>query len=415
MNLSALGLFLLLVGTVFVPPELFSFLTVVFLLIIISASSFRIPRDVIKFILPLIVIILVGLLSALRNPFYDVVKDVWYIGKPIALLMLGYMLMLRIRDVGLLVQIVLFASVIAACWHLSAFVLDPNLIRSAVPVIRQAAGPGYFLAAIAMAIAIGCLLPGARPIRFGKKTLAIILMLCGTSLVLSFSRTYWLSMAILSLAVLGALTDKLSDKRKLTLFLILLFAVVLGMFGSESIQYDSRMNMFGKIAHSIEEISVSDYATEEKINQNWRGYESYKAILTFTQGSALEQVIGRGLGALIDLGIHMQLSEITYRYIPILHNGYLYILVKAGLMGLLLYVWFLRRLLARARSLAKEQQPQETVFAGRMLAGLMWTFVFSTMVIAGVFNREVLHAATLIAGAFCAVQIRGAHSCERQS
>ena len=52
-------------------------------------------------------------------------------------------------------------------------------------------------------------------------------------------------------------------------------------------------------------------------------------------------IIGKGFGALVDLKFKAPLSSENIRFIPILHNGYSYILFKTGIIGLFLYLIFL--------------------------------------------------------------------------
>jgi len=185
----------------------------------------------------------------------------------------------------------------------------------------------------------------------------------------------------------------------------------LALLGSE--QQGLKGSVVGRLAYSIDEIAISDYSTAENISRNWRGFESYRALLTYSQGSVLEQVGGKGFGALVDLGIQIQLGSEIFRYIPKLHNGYLYLLVKTGLIGLLLYIWFLYRLQTRASALVN-QKTRQGIFAGRILSGLAWSVVFATLVVAGVFNRDALTTATLIIGALYALQERGSSQANPQ-
>jgi O-antigen ligase len=411
MNLPAAGFFLLLMGATFIQSEPFSICVLICLVIAICFSSLRIPRDVIRLVVPLFLIILIGLTGAAEKLSYNVLKDVWYVTKPIALLMLGYMLMLRIRDLESLIRVVLVVAAIVACWHLAAFVATPSLLQSAIPEIRKSAGAGYFIVTIAIAMAIGCWLQGLRPFQKGRVTLAVIMLLCSASLILSFSRTYWVSMVVLLLALFGVSTVRISRRVVIIFMIVSAFMAVaaLALLGSE--QQGIYASAVGRVAHSIDEITISDYLTDEDISRNWRGFESYKALLAYSRGSILEQVVGKGFGALVDLGIYMQLGDETFRYVPILHNGYLYLLVKTGFVGLLSYVWFLHHLQKRSRTLA-DQKTREGIFAGRLLSGLAWSVVFATLVIAGVFNKEALTAATLIIGAMYAVQEIRSQSCE---
>ncbi|MGC3977978.1 MAG: hypothetical protein QM751_06935 [Paludibacteraceae bacterium] len=64
------------------------------------------------------------------------------------------------------------------------------------------------------------------------------------------------------------------------------------------------------------------------------------AIDTYADGNFLELFFGKGLGQLIDLKMYIELAGTDWRYIPVLHNGYAYILVKTGIIGVLFFVIF---------------------------------------------------------------------------
>ena len=108
------------------------------------------------------------------------------------------------------------------------------------------------------------------------------------------------------------------------------------------------MSLIGKFEHSVTEVAISDYEDMSDINLNWRGFESYRAYLTYLDGSLFEKAFGQGFGAMVDLGFDMPLggdASISFRYIPVIHNGYMYLLVKYGLIGVLIYLYYIFKLI----------------------------------------------------------------------
>ena len=61
---------------------------------------------------------------------------------------------------------------------------------------------------------------------------------------------------------------------------------------------------------------------------------------SYLTGSFLSIIIGKGFGYLLDIGFIQILADIKIRYIPFLHNGYVYILLKTGFIGLFSYLLF---------------------------------------------------------------------------
>ena len=101
----------------------------------------------------------------------------------------------------------------------------------------------------------------------------------------------------------------------------------------------------GKILRSFQEIVPNE---DQNINSNWRAVESAVAVNSFINGSLFEILFGHGLGFRLSLGFEMILADVKFDSIPILHNGYLYILLKYGIFGLFLWYKILSSLVQKA-------------------------------------------------------------------
>ncbi len=153
------------------------------------------------------------------------------------------------------------------------------------------------------------------------------------SFVLSFSRTGLVILLVLTAAVTG-LIGKINIKSILVfLIFVISFSVII-----LTTPRDDVVTFRGKIARSVREVVVKEYTTYRDININWRGHETWKALETFGSGNVLQKIIGHGFGALVDLDMKMILAGEEFTEIPILHNGYAYILVKTGMTGILCYL-----------------------------------------------------------------------------
>jgi len=127
---------------------------------------------------------------------------------------------------------------------------------------------------------------------------------------------------------------------------------------------------------------VSDYEQMSDINNNWRGFEAYRALETFRAGTTREMVAGQGFGSLVDLGFSMQLSDSVYEEIPVLHNGYAYVLVKMGLIGLLFYLIFYYVVIRFSIRNLSLQNP-DVYPMSRLLLGLSLATAASMVVVGG--------------------------------
>ena len=152
-----------------------------------------------------------------------------------------------------------------------------------------------------------------------------------------------------------------------------------------------------KVVRSLSEVAISDHQTSKDINLNWRGYESYRAVIDYQSGSWQERIVGQGLGATIDLGMEMTLGDREFRYVPIIHNGYLQLLVKTGLAGLVLYIYFLGSIVffrsSHSSNLRSWLEYQSLV---RLIRGLGLFLALASLVVTGIFNQGIFSVLVLL-------------------
>jgi hypothetical protein len=89
------------------------------------------------------------------------------------------------------------------------------------------------------------------------------------------------------------------------------------------------------------ETDIGEYYSEAEINAQYRGHETYMALRTYAGGGPINWLLGHGLEKQVDLGAYVKLGDSYRRVIPVLHNGYAYLLMKEGLLGLLFFAGYL--------------------------------------------------------------------------
>jgi hypothetical protein len=167
----------------------------------------------------------------------------------------------------------------------------------------------------------------------------------------------------------------------------------------------SGITLRGKFARSFTEIAVQDYTTMPDINENWRGFETYKALQTYLQGTAKEKVVGRGLGTAVDLGFEMKLGGGTFERITNLHNGYAFLLVKTGPFGLAVVCAFFMVLLIAAARCSVTARDADSLAAARLMAGATWVLILTTLVIDGLLNGTSVVPVQFLLG--CSIALLG--------
>lgn len=114
---------------------------------------------------------------------------------------------------------------------------------------------------------------------------------------------------------------------------------------------------------------------------HWRGYEAKRAIASMNEKPA-SYIFGSGHGSLVNLKFYAPLTDDRkgMKFISELHNGYVYILYKTGIIGLLIYISFLTKLYKKIYN----QFDMVSVFISAI--GLI--YFFTTLTITGIYNSN---------------------------
>jgi hypothetical protein len=391
---------LLSVSVVLLPPGGITFLMGYVLLFVVVYWAFRsrvMPRYLAGAMLPFLVIVVTGLHGLVRYDTYDALKDAWYMLYPAMALLAGFALMRGAGRIEGIIVATLAASLITATIHLATFVANPELLTLPATTIRGLAGTGYYVTALGVALPLaGLAVQGLIP--QPRRWLAAITFVASTaSLTLAFSRTLTLVVAVL----LIALVLPVGLRRLHALGAALIVFVVLAAAATLNAETASRFrgeNLISKWTRTLEELEIREYTSWALIHKNWRGHESARAIATYAAGSPVEHLFGLGFGKLVDLRLDINLSRSQKsRYIPILHNGYVYLLIKTGILGVAAYVWVLVFLAFVGVRYARSEDPRVAALA-RLLLALVAAFAATTVSISGLLNKRDLVPLALFAG-----------------
>lgn len=153
------------------------------------------------------------------------------------------------------------------------------------------------------------------------------LFLCLLAVYLSGTRTLWLTELVL-LSFISLPYIKLHKIKALVcgISLIIVFGAI--------IVNNSDNGMVKSILQSVDEISTNHKFNHEEIVHNYRGYETYRTLYTFNHLTLINKIFGAGCGATVDVRNE---NLVGLRYVPIMHNGYAYLLIKSGYFGMLLF------------------------------------------------------------------------------
>lgn len=364
----------------------------------LATSGFAMERGFLLLVAPLLLMLFIGLLGANNHELYDAGKDVWYLGKAVLAIGVGYFLMQQVGSLRTICRAVVAVAVIAALLHLFRLALYYRAGMTLYDLRVEEGVHGYFVVVIGLALMLA---NGDMKEYLGFREKAyhyLAIVLCSASVLAALSRTELISLLLMTSVLRGWLRLRV-DKA----IVLLLVAVVIGgvLISVKQVVDQDEMPFVAKVFNSLNELTIADYEDDGDINTNWRGFESSVALTTYLNGSSFEWLFGQGAGTLVDLGFYIDLGGNELRYIPLLHNGYMYVLLKYGAAGLAIYCWLVFSLIS-VRSGRRNGIRSDWSFGERLVSSLGWLFLFTTMVISGIFNKFEMEAAMVLLGAAAA-------------
>ena len=202
-------------------------------------------------------------------------------------------------------------------------------------------------------------------------------------MIISLSRTFFIVIIILGMFSSGYIKlNKTFFKRGL---LISLGFIVLTSF-LLNINNVDRKTFIGKVTTSVQEIQPQNYSSKSDINENWRGFEAFIGLLQYSKGSTQELILGQGFGKSAPLGFTMPLGGSSFAEIPKFHNGYVTIILKTGILGILLLLLFYLKLFRSSLNYQKSHF-NESRIKGQFAIGILLALIVSTFVIGGWLNQ----------------------------
>ena len=319
---------------IFIPTFNFFELTILvwsFLFLVTIKQSYS--KTIFKITIPFIIILLFAIaVSFLHNySLYLKIRDVVYLSKPIIGLFLGYNLFKSKEENPY--ETIVKCGVWLASFHLF-LVLFALFFKGAFTVREIREHAGYFND-YEVYVLIILIFYKKFGLQLTNSKIRLYITILAISSFFYLARTNFIQFLLLYVVLKGWF--RLNLKTLKVIFSILL---VSGISYFAIYQYNPKRNGDGmdEFLYKIKLIPIEAFAT--KINRNdWKNfndnYRSYENITTIEQLSHNETLFfGEGIGSQIDLKQKVFLGDKEMRYISILHNGYMTILLKTGIFGL---------------------------------------------------------------------------------
>ena len=369
---------------------------------VVLATNRRIDPRLLVVIALVSVVACLGFVTGQGADRFEYFKDAWYISNPVLVLLAGYTLYAIKPDLSRGLRAFVVAGLIVACWQLRGYIIDPSLIQLSAVQIRQVIGTGSYVPVVALAILLIYVGKWRSALGLPNWLAASFLVVTAVAVAGVFSRSALVVVGIGLAALIGCFSRREWWRVGLPVVLLVFTGYMAQLvFDTES---DRALQSFGgKLARSLQELTAGDSVGARDIGLNFRAFETDRGLEQFAQGSVTSILLGQGFGAKVDLGIVMplQVSETGFvgvREIGVFHNGYVYLLTKVGLIGLLLYVAVFAYLYRIGRPFAALAHADSQSAAGRLFQFAIVTLVATTYFIAGVFNKNDMFPVLLLTG-----------------
>jgi len=360
-------------ATFYLPFQVTFILSLIgFLLPIIKKGFPNYQRNVL--LLPFLLIIL-GLINSYRNSGYLVIKDVGYFINPIITMGFGFAFAYYV-GIKQFLRLVFFISLILGFAYLVTFNFSNQF--ASVQAMKDVNGQASYFVIFGLFI----LLFYKRILQFKKYSSPILILSFMVLLIVSFitkSRTFIAIFILLILFARGNFSLGKYFILKLVSLILVLSVIIISIL---SINTNDSSGFIGKFGNTFQEITPSDYNSMSEINNDWRGYETYRGLMQIEKGNLFNWIVGQGFGQTAPLGITITLGGTAFNAIPKFHNGYITLLLKTGVFGVLVYVVFLLKIFFN--NIKRDTKDNKVV--NGFLVAIPLILIFTTFIIGGWLN-----------------------------
>lgn len=307
-------------------------------------------------------------------------KDVWYFGKPVLYFIGGAYIYRHFGSTIPVIKIFLSISALSALVYLipimgsyqDFFILGPDEFRD-----KYGKGSVLFVFSIVTLFYFY----GYR--LFSRPRLLFFLLLILLSLVLTQSR---LSILMLLIFIFASCKNRFVH----VLFTVFLFSLILFFTLPKENTTDvvsDRHSFVGKLISSLSELRPQNYVFERDIHTNWRGYETYAALSQYSSGEFFSKIFGYGFGSTVYIDFDKrggagEKSQVRLSSLDWLHNGYVTVLLKTGILGVVIYILFSFRLLYFCLLRKSEN------IASSVALCFLYYFIVATFLVGGIFAKS---------------------------
>lgn len=325
------------------------------------------------------IIILISFLTEFLfydNNLYNKVRDLTYLLKPILGLLIGYNISKEFKLNAL--QYAVKAGVILSFIHLLlVFFAILNHRTLSVSEIREHSG--YFNDYEPFVLLL-LFFSNSFQIRLTQKQKLTYILIVGISVFSYLSRTNFLQLILLFLAIKGYF---ILTARSIKVISLTVIISLIGYFAIYNYNPKRKGSFVDEFLYKVKIIPIEAFKTKinqedwKDFNDNFRSFENIKTFNQITYGGIQPILTGNGLGSTVDIGRRMQTNDGTIvRYYPALHNAFSTVLLKSGITGVLFYLLSIFIIFNKIKTNSKEIFYLNNLIKGSAIFLLLSSWVF---------------------------------------
>ena len=272
---------------------------------------------------------------------FSIIRDTTYFLKPILGLIVGYQLCKSNSQKALntFIYIGLFIAIIHLIKVLVAVMANSSVT---VNVIRDNGG---FFSDFEIYVLIILIFSKKFEIAISKMRLLILMLVIGFSCFLYLSRTNVIQLVILIVAIKGYFV---LNVKSLKIIGSVLISVLLAYSAIYYINPKRNGKGLEAFLYKIKIAPIEPFKTKidvdnwKDLNDNFRSYESITVVKQVSKKGIFAVCFGEGLGSTLNLGREMLSNDgEIVQFIPIVHNAYMTVFFKTGILGVLIYISYM--------------------------------------------------------------------------
>lgn len=357
-----------------------SYLIFVFLILFTKYNVLNNFRDCISIIWPLVACIIFGVIISLSEAAltFNSVKGFYYESRPVLIFVIAYAMGRYIVDLRSIFVVFYLSSIILSVVYILNYYLTGDAAYMTRFDLRSVVGAGYLTVGIGISLGIFELLRG----RFSR--LSVVTVLLGAVCVgLSDSRTAMLIIIIYTIIFyLPALMNPLAAVLT-TAIIFIVTTPAITLFVDEG----TLVSLIYEFPSSLSELIAVMRYTDFEIHTGWRGYETYQAFEFMRDQNIFNRIFGTGLHTEVPLGFYIILGGDDMNSIPIFHNGFSFVFVRAGYLGILLYIYQMYLFSKAATGYGLTRLNDSRYFKYFIFAGV-FSLIIITPLIGGVYSTS---------------------------